>query len=193
MARCVCLCLRIVSEVCNNAHICWVCSCEMFTLQTYFMHRRLYFFYTCKIKLKKIKYCRQFCCDKPNVAATKLHLDFCSCKCGLWCQNLKHVDVCLKCFFASTETVGLLGTGAQDVHLDFRTAPDLWPLKHTPVFAFEATSPPNTAVTGYATEGALLIFAHRFTEIAPINFTPSVPSVKLVPRLWQQHSVQART
>ena len=27
--------------------------------------------------------------------------------------------------FTSTETVGLLGTGAQDVHLDFHTAPDL--------------------------------------------------------------------
>ena len=33
----------------------------------------------------------------------------------------------LKCFFASTETVGLLGTGAQDVHLDFHTAPELCP------------------------------------------------------------------
>ena len=35
---------------------------------------------------------------------------------------------CLKlveCCFTSTETVGLLGTGAQDVHLDFHTAPEL--------------------------------------------------------------------
>ena len=31
----------------------------------------------------------------------------------------------LKCCFRSTETVGLLGTGAQDVHLDFHTAPEL--------------------------------------------------------------------
>jgi len=31
----------------------------------------------------------------------------------------------LKCCFTSTETVGLLGTGAQDVHLDFLTAPVL--------------------------------------------------------------------
>ena len=31
----------------------------------------------------------------------------------------------LKCRFTSTETVGLLGTGAQDVHLDFHTAPEL--------------------------------------------------------------------
>ena len=31
----------------------------------------------------------------------------------------------LKCFFTSTETVGLLGTGAQDVHLDFHTAHEL--------------------------------------------------------------------
>ena len=31
----------------------------------------------------------------------------------------------LKCCITSTETVGLLGTGAQDVHLDFHTAPQL--------------------------------------------------------------------
>ena len=31
----------------------------------------------------------------------------------------------LKCCFTSTETVGLLGTGAQDGHLDFHTAPEL--------------------------------------------------------------------
>ena len=31
----------------------------------------------------------------------------------------------LKCCFTSTETVGLLGTGAQDGHLHFHTAPEL--------------------------------------------------------------------
>ena len=31
----------------------------------------------------------------------------------------------LKCCFTSTETVGLLRTGAQDGHLDFHTAPEL--------------------------------------------------------------------
>ena len=31
----------------------------------------------------------------------------------------------LKCCFTSTEIVGLLGTGVQDVHLDFHTAPEL--------------------------------------------------------------------
>ena len=31
----------------------------------------------------------------------------------------------LKCCFTSTETIALLGTGAQDVHLDFHTAPEL--------------------------------------------------------------------
>ena len=30
----------------------------------------------------------------------------------------------LKCCFTSTETVGLLGTGAQDGHLDFHTVPE---------------------------------------------------------------------
>ena len=31
----------------------------------------------------------------------------------------------LKCCFTSTKTVGLLGTGVQDGHLDFHTAPEL--------------------------------------------------------------------
>ena len=31
----------------------------------------------------------------------------------------------MKCCITSTETVGLLGTGAQDGHLDFHTAPEL--------------------------------------------------------------------
>ena len=35
----------------------------------------------------------------------------------------------LECCFTSTETVGLLGTGAQDGHLDFHTPPELWLLK----------------------------------------------------------------
>ena len=32
----------------------------------------------------------------------------------------------VECGFMSTETVDLLGTGAQDGHLDFHTAPELW-------------------------------------------------------------------
>ena len=35
------------------------------------------------------------------------------------------LQLLLKCCFTSTETVGLLGTGAQDGHLDFHTAPEL--------------------------------------------------------------------
>ena len=31
----------------------------------------------------------------------------------------------LKCCFTSTETIGLLGMGAQDIHLNFHTAPEL--------------------------------------------------------------------
>ena len=30
----------------------------------------------------------------------------------------------VECYFTSTETVGLLGTGAQDGHLNFHTASD---------------------------------------------------------------------
>ena len=33
------------------------------------------------------------------------------------------MEVLLECCFTSTETVGLLGTGAQDGHLHFHTAP----------------------------------------------------------------------
>ena len=42
--------------------------------------------------------------------------------------DLSKYSVCelmMKCCSTSTETVGLLGTGAQDVHLDFHTAPEL--------------------------------------------------------------------
>ena len=34
-------------------------------------------------------------------------------------------EMMAECCFTSTETVGVLGTGAQDVHLDFHTAPEL--------------------------------------------------------------------
>ena len=37
-----------------------------------------------------------------------------------------------KCCFTSTETVGLLGTGAQDGHLNFHTAPELWIASQSP-------------------------------------------------------------
>ena len=36
------------------------------------------------------------------------------------------ITVCGFPQFTSTETVGLLGTGAQDGHLDCHTAPELW-------------------------------------------------------------------
>ena len=36
------------------------------------------------------------------------------------------LGVWVECCFTSTETVGLLGTGDQDGHLDFHTAPELW-------------------------------------------------------------------
>ena len=56
-------------------------------------------------------------------------------RCSAWCTAIPGVLMdfplmtesvgWLKCCFTSTETVGLLGTGAQDVHLDFDTAPEL--------------------------------------------------------------------
>ena len=53
--------------------------------------------------------------------------------CGRWrrlatSKKLNHWPSAtwLKCCFTSTKTVGLLGTGARDVHLHFHTAPELW-------------------------------------------------------------------
>ena len=42
----------------------------------------------------------------------------------------------LKCCFTSTETIGLLGTGAQDSHLDFHTAPGADTDLHGPVYIY---------------------------------------------------------
>ena len=39
--------------------------------------------------------------------------------------HTKGNEFLLLCCFTFTETVGLLGTGAQDIHLDFHTAPEL--------------------------------------------------------------------
>ena len=39
--------------------------------------------------------------------------------------SIVRVYTLVECCFTSTETVGLLGTGAQDGHLDFHTAPEL--------------------------------------------------------------------
>ena len=44
---------------------------------------------------------------------------------GLSCAWLSSGWAQLKCCFTSTETVGLLGMGAQDSRLDFHTAPEL--------------------------------------------------------------------
>ena len=46
---------------------------------------------------------------------SKVHLRGTGCVVAVW----------LKCCFTSTETVGLSRTGAQDIHLDFHTAPEL--------------------------------------------------------------------
>ena len=44
---------------------------------------------------------------------------------SFWWWQCRVVLLLLKCCFMSTKTVGLLGTGAQDGHLDFHTAPEL--------------------------------------------------------------------
>ena len=49
----------------------------------------------------------------------------------------------VECCFTSTETVGLLGTGAQDVHLDFHTTPELDGRERVSV-TYSCTNPPST-------------------------------------------------
>ena len=65
---------------------------------------------------------------EPNIRATATVLTLSS---GDPFSHSASSGLCLskmlkwKCCFTSTETVGLLGTGAQDGHLDFHTAPEL--------------------------------------------------------------------
>ena len=48
------------------------------------------------------------------------------CRADMLETNMKFINLLLlKCCFTSTETVGLLRTGAQDGHFDFHTAPEL--------------------------------------------------------------------
>ena len=44
---------------------------------------------------------------------------------GRYIGRSQPTDWLVECCFTSTETVGLLGTGAQDGHLNFHTVPEL--------------------------------------------------------------------
>ena len=55
----------------------------------------------------------------------------------------KHFECC----FTSTETVGLLGTGAQDGHLDFHTSPELCTKKHIDIIGFNVRIPSSFILT----------------------------------------------
>ena len=80
------------------------------------------------------------------------------------------VDWLVECCFTSTVAVGLLGTGAQDGHLDFHTAPELWSPPVCFVWPFYTASLafrhrlPNSAGFGYAIEGALFMSAQLSTD-----------------------------
>ena len=52
-----------------------------------------------------------------------------------------------ECCCTSTETAGLLGTGAQDGHLDFHTAPELWSVRKTESFSCSTRDVSDTLVT----------------------------------------------
>ena len=55
----------------------------------------------------------------------------------------------------------------------------LWQDIHTLQASPSGTLPPNLAITGYATEGALLIFVRLPTEITLTSVKPLVCSVNL--------------
>ena len=61
----------------------------------------------------------------PTSENTKPHTIIVTLESGRNMVLLVNLTNLLKCCFTSTETVGVLGTGAQDVHLDFHTAPEL--------------------------------------------------------------------
>ena len=67
---------------------------------------------------------------------------------------------------------------------------------HTPSLIFQHPSS-SSAITGYATEGPLLISMHLSTKITPVSVVLSAPSTKStkvwVLPLWKQHSVRAHT
>ena len=80
-----------------------------------------------------------------------------------------------KCCFPSTETVGLLGTGAQDVHLNFDTAPEfrhIW--KSAPAYVTPSLSQP-VKFPGWK------VHAHACDQIfsSPISNFNTVRSMKL--------------
>ena len=54
-------------------------------------------------------------------------------------QLLSPESQLVRCCFTFTETVGLLGTGAQDGHLDFHTAAELWNRSRSSGFVYNAS------------------------------------------------------
>ena len=63
----------------------------------------------------------------PELSVTvddNVELNVLGCRVDILGTNCDQCRSIVQCCFTSTETVGLLGTGAQDVHLDFHTAPE---------------------------------------------------------------------
>ena len=68
----------------------------------------------------------------------------------------------VQCSFTSTETVGLLGRGAEDGHLDFHKVPELW----RQLWIFEEREKPERNLTE-----ALLL-----TSLAPCRYAKPAPT-----------------
>ena len=85
----------------------------------------------------------------------------------------ENIDL-VKCCFTSTETVGLLATGARDVHLDFHTPPELLNTSNT---ERKLRTPPHT-IRKDGGKGAGGEFPRVFSQIAGLQscFPPLIHS-----------------
>ena len=94
----------------------------------------------------------------------------------------------VECCFTSTETVGLLGTEAQDGHLDFHTAPEL----DSAFFdcQFYSTSRPLSDLS--LPEGARLTIHHRAKKRKTTRYSTAKPSQKGQTRQKSLHRDAAR-
>ena len=75
----------------------------------------------------------------------------------------------VECCFTSTETVGLLGTEAQDGHLDFHTAPEPDTPSSMDLYNYIVKSPPPPTHTFWD------LGLHQYLSRDSLSLTPSLP------------------
>ena len=90
-------------------------------------------------------------------------------------RDSNHSCLLVECCFTSTETVGLLGTGTQDDHLDFYTAPELGSLSFQCCF----TSTETVGLLGTGAQDGHLDF-HTAPELGSSSFQCCFTSTETV-------------